>query len=175
MCGQTGFDAENTVSFLHPQVVWQVKLADPVPSQTLPCGNIGPFVGVTSTPIIDPASGALVLSAKTSNDGGATQQYQFFALHVSNGSGLPGFPVDVGAGQWRCRRFFQLLDPLEKRRQFSISNRAALPHSNTRLHVGGIAAGHDAQRGQPQARCGPSSASPDSFSMHKTRNMLALK
>ena len=47
------------------QVVWQKKLANPVPAASLPCGNISPFVGVTSTPVIDPASGALVVSAKT--------------------------------------------------------------------------------------------------------------
>jgi outer membrane protein assembly factor BamB len=79
------------------EVVWQKKLADPVPSGALPCGNLSPFVGITSTPVIDPASGALVVSAKTSNDSGTTQQYQFFAMHMANGTSLPGFPVDVGA------------------------------------------------------------------------------
>jgi hypothetical protein len=48
-----------------PQIVWRRKLANPVPAAELPCGNISPFVGVLSTPVIDPASGALVVSAKT--------------------------------------------------------------------------------------------------------------
>lgn len=66
-----------TVSFgltscVHPvQVVWQKTLGKPVPSTSLPCGNISPYVGVTSTPVLNATTGALVISAKTLN--GTTQ------------------------------------------------------------------------------------------------------
>jgi outer membrane protein assembly factor BamB len=37
------------------RVVWERHLATPVPSMTLPCGNILPLEGITGTPVIDPA------------------------------------------------------------------------------------------------------------------------
>jgi outer membrane protein assembly factor BamB len=36
-------------------VVWRTHLASPVPSTALPCGDIAPTVGITGTPVIDPA------------------------------------------------------------------------------------------------------------------------
>ena len=39
--------------------VWHVNLGAPVPSSDLPCGDISPTVGITSTPVIDPSTGAL--------------------------------------------------------------------------------------------------------------------
>jgi outer membrane protein assembly factor BamB len=35
-------------------VTWSVHLGTPVPSGSLPCGNISPTVGITGTPVIDP-------------------------------------------------------------------------------------------------------------------------
>jgi hypothetical protein len=37
------------------QVMWSTHIALPVPQSDLPCGDIGPTVGITSTPVIDPA------------------------------------------------------------------------------------------------------------------------
>jgi outer membrane protein assembly factor BamB len=34
-------------------VVWSAHLGQPVPAGSLPCGNIGPTVGITGTPVID--------------------------------------------------------------------------------------------------------------------------
>jgi polyvinyl alcohol dehydrogenase (cytochrome) len=36
-------------------VAWSAHLASPVPSGDLPCGDIAPAVGITGTPVIDPA------------------------------------------------------------------------------------------------------------------------
>ncbi len=36
-------------------VVWSTHVASPVPSSTLPCGDIRPTVGITGTPVIDSA------------------------------------------------------------------------------------------------------------------------
>jgi hypothetical protein len=43
---------------------WSDHLASPVPAGMLPCGDITPTVGVTSTMVIDPASGTLFASAE---------------------------------------------------------------------------------------------------------------
>jgi outer membrane protein assembly factor BamB len=40
------------------QVAWHTALGDPVPGDSLPCGNIDPS-GITGTPVIDPASSTL--------------------------------------------------------------------------------------------------------------------
>jgi outer membrane protein assembly factor BamB len=40
-------------------VVWSTHLADPVPSSSLPCGDIQPSVGITGTPVIDPSRGEI--------------------------------------------------------------------------------------------------------------------
>ncbi len=45
-------------------VAWSVHLGTPVPSGDLPCGDIRPVVGVTSTMVIDPASGTIFASAE---------------------------------------------------------------------------------------------------------------
>ena len=36
-------------------VVWSAHLGTPVPSSALPCGDISPTVGITGTPVVDPA------------------------------------------------------------------------------------------------------------------------
>lgn len=56
-------------------ILWRRQLADAVPSEALPCGNISPLVGILSTPIIDVATGTVVLSAKTTADQGTTQAF----------------------------------------------------------------------------------------------------
>lgn len=50
-------------------ILWSDHLASPVPSGMLPCGDISPFVGVTSTMVIDPTTGVLYLSAEQLSDG----------------------------------------------------------------------------------------------------------
>lgn len=43
-------------------VAWKTRLGTPVPASQLPCGNVDP-VGVTSTPVADPALGMLYVAA----------------------------------------------------------------------------------------------------------------
>jgi len=50
-------------------VAWSVHLAAPVPAGMLPCGDITPTVGVTSTMVVDPASGSLFVSAALTSGG----------------------------------------------------------------------------------------------------------
>jgi outer membrane protein assembly factor BamB len=44
-------------------VAWSRHLATPVPSGSLPCGDIAPVVGITGTPVIDPARGEIFVVA----------------------------------------------------------------------------------------------------------------
>ena len=50
-------------------VVWSKHLARPVPSSALPCGDISPTVGITGTPVIDPARDEIFVVADEFIDG----------------------------------------------------------------------------------------------------------
>src|SRR5262249_15295793 len=65
-------------------VAWQQTLAAPMTSASLPCGNIGPTLGITGTPAIDAAGRALYLSAMVAGAGGAAA-HQAFGLSIDNG------------------------------------------------------------------------------------------
>jgi outer membrane protein assembly factor BamB len=44
-------------------VIWSTHIANPVPSSSLPCGDITPTVGITGTPVIDPSRGEIFVVA----------------------------------------------------------------------------------------------------------------
>jgi hypothetical protein len=75
------------------QVVWQASTGTPVPSSKLPCGDISPTVGITSTPVIDPANDEVFAVADTLN--GSMIEHKLYAFNVATGAAVPGFPVDV--------------------------------------------------------------------------------
>jgi outer membrane protein assembly factor BamB len=51
------------------KVQWSDHLATPVPASALPCGNISPTVGITSTMVIDPGLDMIYASAETESNG----------------------------------------------------------------------------------------------------------
>jgi PQQ enzyme-like repeat protein len=74
--------------------VWQKQLDPSVPLSQLPCGNIDPS-GITGTPVIDPVSGRLYLDALTKAQDGP--RHMIYALSLSDGSIVSGWPLDVQA------------------------------------------------------------------------------
>jgi outer membrane protein assembly factor BamB len=75
--------------------VWSTTLGTPDPHSNT-CGNINP-VGVTSTPVIDPATGTLYVEAFVDAAGGVGA-HQLYALSLATGAILPHWPVAIGAG-----------------------------------------------------------------------------
>ncbi len=75
-------------------VVWQQSLGAPAAHSELGCGNIDP-VGVTGTPVIDPAAQVLYLNALMHTNKGP--RHKVFALSLADGSVLPNWPIDVEA------------------------------------------------------------------------------
>jgi polyvinyl alcohol dehydrogenase (cytochrome) len=69
-------------------VKWQQHLATPVPSGRLPCGNISPTVGITSTPVIDPAAGRIFAVGDTWD--GTNIRHELFGVNLSDGSVVVG-------------------------------------------------------------------------------------
>jgi outer membrane protein assembly factor BamB len=76
-------------------VVWDQVLGTPVPKSALPCGNIDPL-GITGTPVIDPAGGVLYVAAMVAV--GGQPHWRVFAVSLADGSVLAGWPVDVTDG-----------------------------------------------------------------------------
>jgi outer membrane protein assembly factor BamB len=74
-------------------VLWQRSLGTPVPSGDLPCGDIAPTVGITSTPAIDPSTGRIYAVADVLS--GSAVNHELFALDTATGAIVAGFPVAV--------------------------------------------------------------------------------
>ena len=75
-------------------VRWTRALGRPVALSSQPCGNIDPL-GITGTPVIDPASQAVYLDAMVAQS--SEPRHLIFALSLKDGAIVPGWPVDVGA------------------------------------------------------------------------------
>jgi outer membrane protein assembly factor BamB len=63
------------------KVQWSDHLATPAPASSLPCGDISPTVGITSTMVIDPARGMLYASAETTANGAVG--HELYGIDIS--------------------------------------------------------------------------------------------
>jgi outer membrane protein assembly factor BamB len=95
------------------QTRWKVHLGSPVPSSSLPCGNISPSSGITSTPVVDPASGTIYVVAFL-NPG----HHKIFAISERTGDVAWNRVVDP-----------QGMDPMTQQQ------RSALTLANDRVYV----------------------------------------
>ena len=64
-------------------VLWATHLGTPVPSGSLPCGDISPNVGVTGTPVIDETRGEIFVVADELVDGKSA--HQLVGLNTATG------------------------------------------------------------------------------------------
>ena len=91
------FDADGLTS----KPLWHNSFINPaqgittVSTRNSPCPAIKPEVGITSTPVIDQASGALYVSVETDENGTVVQRVH--ALDIATGSEKFGGPVVVQA------------------------------------------------------------------------------
>lgn len=90
-------EANNVAAFdsMTGATLWSRNLGTPVPLAQLPCGNIDPL-GITGSPVIDPASKTIYLDAMTIS-GTRKKRHLIFALSLKDGSTIPGWPIDVSA------------------------------------------------------------------------------
>jgi outer membrane protein assembly factor BamB len=75
--------------------LWQTTLATPVPATGLPCGNISPTVGITSTPVVDMSRQEIFVVADELS--GGVVQHHLYGLSVSTGAVLLNQDVDPPA------------------------------------------------------------------------------
>jgi outer membrane protein assembly factor BamB len=78
------------------QTIWQKTLGHPARLSDLPCGDIDPL-GITGTPVIDPATGTIYLDAMLRDEKSGAPAHKIFALSAKDGKVLAGWPVDVAA------------------------------------------------------------------------------
>jgi outer membrane protein assembly factor BamB len=76
------------------QVVWHQNAGQAVPSSALLCGDISPTVGITSTPVIDPATGTLYAVADVWDAANAKASHQLWIFNAQTGAPT-AFPVNV--------------------------------------------------------------------------------
>jgi outer membrane protein assembly factor BamB len=74
------------------QIVWHASAGTPVPSGSLPCGDVAPTVGIVGTPVIDPATGVLYAVADTWN--GSQAQHVLEGFRIDNGEKVLSTVVD---------------------------------------------------------------------------------
>ncbi|MDP9168610.1 MAG: hypothetical protein M3O32_21510, partial [Actinomycetota bacterium] len=99
------FDADNAAV---ATPLWQVSLGTPmdavpgagtghplVPPQTVTCRDMFPKTGITSTPVIDRATGRMFVVAKTYDVASATYHQSLHALDVLTGKDVAGSPVEI--------------------------------------------------------------------------------
>jgi hypothetical protein len=133
------FDADG----LSSTPLWKVSFINPaagvttVPSgDTTECCDIAPEIGITGTPVIDPATGTLYVVAKTKEVAGSTTNYvqKLHALDIATGAEKFGGPVVIqasvaGSGLGAVGGSISF-DPL------SANQRPALLLSNGTVYVG---------------------------------------
>ena len=77
-------------------VEWSRSLGKPEPYTSTGCTNITPDIGVTSTPVYDPATDALYLTAVVNNGPTVAQPHIYtYALSPGTGRILHGWPVAI--------------------------------------------------------------------------------
>jgi polyvinyl alcohol dehydrogenase (cytochrome) len=85
-------DGVAALSGANGSVVWSTTVGAPVPARDLPCGDITPTVGITSTPVIDSSRNEIFVVADELV--GGLIQHHLFGLDVSTGAVLLNQQVD---------------------------------------------------------------------------------
>jgi putative transposon-encoded protein len=78
-------------------VEWSRDFGKPFPASAIGCGDLKPFIGSTSTPVIDPSTGTVYMTTRLEEGGGglAHAHWTLQAFSAETGVERPGFPVPI--------------------------------------------------------------------------------
>jgi hypothetical protein len=92
---------------------WSATLGTPWNPAEIGCGDLKPTVGVTATPVIDPATNVAYMTHKTGS--GSSVHWYMDALDMSSGAEKAGFPVELsGLAQNEPAQTFFAKDELQR-------------------------------------------------------------
>ncbi len=78
-------------------VTWSKSVGRAEPSSVIGCNDVNPSYGVSSTPVIDPASHTVYLTARTwDGSNAASATWRAFAFNTDTGALQPGWPITIG-------------------------------------------------------------------------------
>ncbi|MFG2043316.1 choice-of-anchor D domain-containing protein [Dactylosporangium sp. NPDC048998] len=89
----------NWIYGLNPQtgaIVWSRNVGPAWPASAIGCGDLVPNIGITSTPVYDPATQSLFFTSKV-NDGPDTSHPHFYmhSINPATGAERAGWPVTI--------------------------------------------------------------------------------
>jgi hypothetical protein len=90
---------ENDLYGLNPTsgaVQWSKNIGKPYKAAEIKCGDLAPNIGVTATPVIDPATNIAYLTYKTYREPGKEPEWYMDAVNATTGAQQSGFPVLLG-------------------------------------------------------------------------------
>jgi iron transport multicopper oxidase len=109
---------ENNLYGLSPStgaVQWSKSLGEPWNPGEISCADLAPHVGVTATPVIDPATGIAYFTYKTYREKEKEPEWFMDAVAVATGAREPGFPVLLsGTAQNASGQSFQPQNELQR-------------------------------------------------------------
>jgi hypothetical protein len=78
-------------------VEWRRTFGKPFQASTIGCSDLAPYIGSTSTPVIDPSTGIIYLTTRLETGPGGLSNAHWYleALSSSTGAEAPGFPVEI--------------------------------------------------------------------------------
>jgi hypothetical protein len=87
---------ENNLYGLSPTtgaVQWSRNIGEPWKAAEIGCGDLAPDIGVTATPVIDPATNIAYFTYKTYREAGKEPEWFMDAVNATTGAQQPDFPV----------------------------------------------------------------------------------
>src|SRR5882757_6105174 len=73
--------------------IWSKNVGAPLPATALPCSDLSPNIGITSTPVVDAATGTAYVMAKSWD--GSVATWKLHALDITTGAERSGWPVTI--------------------------------------------------------------------------------
>jgi outer membrane protein assembly factor BamB len=77
-------------------IEWKRSFGTPFKSSTIGCSDLAPYIGSTSTPVIEPSTGTIYLTTRLQTGKGLSNSHWYLqALSAATGEEKPGFPVQI--------------------------------------------------------------------------------